>query len=1221
MKRHTSTLIFCYVGLLLFYASSSCSASSTIGVAFIRNGETYMSARTVAGQADPYAAVSLLMQGPTPQEEAQGIVTAIPKGWSAHILGFDGEYIVINLTGFPDGTKLSDTAIDDILTQFKWTMRQFGLEARVLANEQPITILRREAITSAPTAKIESRPVLGVGRLSGKKICIRPGHGYKWNGSSWTVDRPVYCAPLSNEDFHNVDHAIMLKYFLEQEGATVIDTREMNKNRGNSPYGGKPWWQLCPAPYAYDKGYPPAVYAPYTGVPPGTPGVDQSDESRRVSCEMSDYDGADIYISLHTNGYQGDCYGLSCPSGIDVYYYSGKQGGNGAVSYVLADNVVDNCDWAVDTYFGAFPCRNNCAPHDYAYTECTYPDAPACLLEFGFHDSCDLDGKYLLDPLFTSAGMYGVYKGICQFFGVTPSFDGYAAQYVSDTIPSTIPGGRSVNVSITFLNRGVAWSEAHQFRLGAVGDSDPFAATRHYINGTVMPGGLYTFSFTMTAPRTPGDYVTDWRMVRDGVTWFGDTLTKVVRVTSPTDNEPPTVPQNLRAISVGTTYVDLGWDPSTDNEVVTGYNVYRNGVKIKFVSAPATTCQDTGLTPGGLYTYQVSALDASSNESGLSEPLEVRTLLDVTPPSAPTNVTATGVSVSRIQVSWTPAWDNLTVVKYKVYRDGALVGQPTGTSFSDSGLSPGSSYVYQVSAVDQSDNESVKSAPVVARTYALGDTVLWSDNFEGYASQAAFEAVWPDFVAPGLTWSTSKYYSPTHALEETNSAMSSVHDLPEGQAQVSVGTFLEFKFYDPAAATNVRHYGMLQSYSGGGHSGTVQQVLAIGCYNAGVDTSKYSGRAAFGGPNWFTLNKARAAGWHTMRIDVTADTTNPVSPGKGLARWTVDGQVAAEDIAFSWVPFTCIVLGSGLSSTTAGNYYYDDVKYGIQVTVQRISGPNVVESPCGTVTISWTTDVPSDSRVDYGPTTGYGYSKSDPALTKNHSITLTGLARAATYHFRVISTAPGKNSSVSEDYVFSTTAASLPELKNLPDGSTSGVCGVVVSAVLPDGFYVQNTARTCGIRVVGTQNASVGSIVRVFGEMSTVGGERVLRNAIVTVVDTGAAPKPLALTNKAIGGAAIPPRIPGVVDGIGPNNVGLLIKTWGKVVEVGTNEFWIDDGTHREAAEGHRGVKVLALGIPLPSVNSLVAVTGISSTESVNGLIYPVVRPRSESDVVTIAAL
>jgi hypothetical protein len=38
------------------------------------------------------------------------------------------------------------------------------------------------------------------------------------------------------------------------------------------------------------------------------------------------------------------------------------------------------------------------------------------------------------------------------------------------------------------------------------------------------------FSFTMTAPATPGTYTTDWRMVHDGLEWFGGQLVKQVQV-------------------------------------------------------------------------------------------------------------------------------------------------------------------------------------------------------------------------------------------------------------------------------------------------------------------------------------------------------------------------------------------------------------------------------------------------------------------------------------------------------------------------------------------------------------------------------------------------------------------------------------------------------------------------------------------------------------------
>ena len=39
----------------------------------------------------------------------------------------------------------------------------------------------------------------------------------------------------------------------------------------------------------------------------------------------------------------------------------------------------------------------------------------------------------------------------------------------------------------------------------------------------------------MTAPMTPGNYTTDWRMVRESVAWFGPTFTKDVYVSGDGD--------------------------------------------------------------------------------------------------------------------------------------------------------------------------------------------------------------------------------------------------------------------------------------------------------------------------------------------------------------------------------------------------------------------------------------------------------------------------------------------------------------------------------------------------------------------------------------------------------------------------------------------------------------------------------------------------------------
>ncbi|MBL7744893.1 MAG: DUF4082 domain-containing protein, partial [Chitinophagaceae bacterium] len=58
----------------------------------------------------------------------------------------------------------------------------------------------------------------------------------------------------------------------------------------------------------------------------------------------------------------------------------------------------------------------------------------------------------------------------------------------------------------------------------------------------------------------------------------------------------------------------------------------------------------------------------------------------------------------------------------------------------------------------------------------------------------------------------------------------------------------------------------------------------------------------------------------------------------------------------------------------------------------------------GSATITWNTDEPSDSRVDYGTvSTNLSLNQSNSSLVTSHTITLTGLAPVTTYYFRVTS--------------------------------------------------------------------------------------------------------------------------------------------------------------------------------------------------------------------------
>lgn len=90
---------------------------------------------------------------------------------------------------------------------------------------------------------------------------------------------------------------------------------------------------------------------------------------------------------------------------------------------------------------------------------------------------------------------------------------------------------------------------------------------------------------------------------------------------------------------------------------------------------------------------------------------------DDTPPTIPLNLLATPVSESQIDLTWEAASDPESgVSSYKIYREGAVVGQTTSTSYSDTGLTEGTMYTYEVSAVNCQGLESGLSNQASATT-------------------------------------------------------------------------------------------------------------------------------------------------------------------------------------------------------------------------------------------------------------------------------------------------------------------------------------------------------------------------------------------------------------------------------------------------------------------------------------------------------------------------
>jgi chitodextrinase len=188
------------------------------------------------------------------------------------------------------------------------------------------------------------------------------------------------------------------------------------------------------------------------------------------------------------------------------------------------------------------------------------------------------------------------------------------------------------------------------------------------------------------------------------------------------DKTPPSTPAGLTASAGAYNKVNLSWTASSDNVGVVGYYIVRGGTTIAQTSGIGTTYSDTTVNASTTYSYQVMAFDAAGNTSSLSATASVTTpsAPDTTPPSS-TNLTASAVSTSQINLAWTAATDNIGVTSYDIYRGGTKIASVAASSlsFGDSGLNASTTYSYYIIARDAAGNSSSPSGTASATTQAV----------------------------------------------------------------------------------------------------------------------------------------------------------------------------------------------------------------------------------------------------------------------------------------------------------------------------------------------------------------------------------------------------------------------------------------------------------------------------------------------------------------------
>ena len=272
------------------------------------------------------------------------------------------------------------------------------------------------------------------------------------------------------------------------------------------------------------------------------------------------------------------------------------------------------------------------------------------------------------------------------------------------------------------------------------GTVDTVRGIREFIIGS---GGANHTSFTTIAANSelrnadtfgvfkltlhPTSY--DWQFVPEAGKTFTDSGTTACH-SQTSDSTPPTTPGNLAAAAVAPNQVNLTWTASTDNVGVTGYRVFRDGLQIAI--SLAASYADTGVQPNTTHSYTVVAVDAVGNASPQSNTASATTPADTTPPAAPTNLTATAVSASQVNLAWTASTDNVGVTGYRMFRSGVEIASSPGASYSDTTVQASTSYSYTVVAVDAAANPSPASNVATVTTPAPSSILTFTPTADTY---------------------------------------------------------------------------------------------------------------------------------------------------------------------------------------------------------------------------------------------------------------------------------------------------------------------------------------------------------------------------------------------------------------------------------------------------------------------------------------------------------
>jgi len=277
------------------------------------------------------------------------------------------------------------------------------------------------------------------------------------------------------------------------------------------------------------------------------------------------------------------------------------------------------------------------------------------------------------------------------------------------------------------------------------GDTVTLATTLGTLS-TVTDAGDGTYTATLTPAPASGTATISGSV-------NGQPITDMATVTF-TPPPPPAAPTGLTATAISTTRIDLSWTDNATDE--TSYRIERctgssctSFAELTTKAANATSHSDTSATHSTTYRYRVIAVNANGDSAPSN--IASATTPAPPPPAAPTGLSATVTSPTRIDLSWT---DNATdETSYRIERcTGAsctsfaelTTKAANATSHSDTSAAHSTTYRYRVIAVNGNGDSAPSNvatattpappppaAPTGLSATAISATridLAWSDN-------------------------------------------------------------------------------------------------------------------------------------------------------------------------------------------------------------------------------------------------------------------------------------------------------------------------------------------------------------------------------------------------------------------------------------------------------------------------------------------------------------